>query len=172
MSKRPYSSEKNFDASYLRSILSYDQDTGQFVWKKLLSKRAVPGKNAGWSKDGYTCITIHKRHYRAHRLAWLYVYGEWPEKEIDHINGVRSDNRISNLRQANSSQNKFNTCVRGNSSSGHKGVFWNASRRAWQARIQTSGKVKHLGFYKDLPSAVSARARGEKLHFGEYRRVE
>jgi len=166
-----HSPERNFDQAYLKEILRYEPDNGHFFWRKLLSKRAVPGKKAGWSQNGYVCISIHGRYYRAHRLAWLYIYGEWPEYEIDHINGVPDDNRIENLRPATSCQNKMNAAIRSDNSSGFKGVQWNSQRKRWKAVIQKDGKVKHLGFYHDVEEAAAARATAEIKYFGEYRRT-
>ena len=85
---------------YLKSILDYDLDTGIFTWKINKAKRTKIGDIAGWSYNGYREIEINDKKYKAHRLAWLYVYGEMPNKLIDHIDGNRSNNKISNLREA------------------------------------------------------------------------
>jgi len=93
----------------LKEILDYNQHTGLFTWKKIkkYSNRSV-GDIAGSLSLGYVVIGIDKKIYKAHRLAWLYVYGEFPKEQLDHINGNKEDNRICNLREANQSQNNFN----------------------------------------------------------------
>jgi hypothetical protein len=90
----------------LKEMLTYNPDTGIFTWKVKHLKKCILNKNAGTlKKAGYITISIKKRLYLAHRLAWLYVYGEWPKNHIDHINGVRDDNRIENLRDVTQRQN-------------------------------------------------------------------
>lgn len=92
---------------YLKTIISYDPETGEFTWIIGRNNRAMPGAKAGCLRqtDGYRTIKIGKKSYNEHRLAWLYMTGEWPKKIIDHIDGNRSNNEFKNLRQANFSQN-------------------------------------------------------------------
>lgn len=107
----------------------------------------------------------------AHRLAWLYVYGEWPDAEIDHINGNTGDNRISNLRPATRAQNGANRGRQTNNASGVKGVCWHAQSGKWRAMIRISGKSRHLGLFNDIGAAAAAYARATVNRNGEFART-
>lgn len=156
----------------LKSLLAYDAETGAFTWRKPRGGQ-VAGSQAGClNRNGYTEITVHRRIYKAHRLAWLYTYGEWPPAEIDHINGNKSDNRLANLRPATRAQNVANTALRSDSASGVKGVHWSGSSRKWQAQIKHNGKSKHLGVYANIEDAAAAYRRAATEWFGDYARVE
>ena len=112
----------------LKEILSYDPETGVFTW--LLTKgRSKAGAVAGSRHStGYIIIGALGFLIRAHRMAWAFTTGEWPTEEIDHINGVESDNRMANLRQASHQQNLYNTKMRSTNTSGFKGVTKEAGR--------------------------------------------
>ncbi len=137
------------DSTRLRAVLEYDPDTGGFTWTK-------GNKPAGYlHSSGYVLIRIDGVSYRAHRLAWLYVHGVWPEDQIDHINRTRADNRISNLREATPQGNAANRGARAGSKSGYPGVTWYARYNKWQACRRHGGKIKHLGYF-DCPDAAHA----------------
>lgn len=102
--------------------------------------------------------SIDSRTYYAHRLAWLYVHWCWPAEQLDHINGVRSDYRIANLREATHAQNHQNQGVRKNNTSGATGVYWDAELGKWYARIMVEGKSLHLGTFAEKSKAIEARA--------------
>lgn len=137
----------------LKKLLSYDASTGLFTWK--LRRQGVrQGSLAGYKNNsGYVRISLHGRFYLAHRLAWLYVHGYVPKGEIDHINRIRDDNRIENLREASRTLNALNTGEYKNNSSGSKGVYFNKSANKWQAQIMVSGKRVYLGLYDDVRRA-------------------
>jgi hypothetical protein len=127
------------------------------------------GSTAGSiSSQGYVLLQVCKRRYQAHRLAWLYVYGEIPSQQVDHVNGIRSDNRIANLRLATNSQNQGNRSINCNSQSGHKGVQWSKQKRKWKAVIQVSGRRKFIGYFDTIDDAGSAYRHAAKSYFGEY----
>jgi hypothetical protein len=142
----------------LKEFLHYEPTTGIFTW--LVSptySRVKVGDTAGTLQStGYNYIQIKGRAYKVHRLAWFYVYGVWPKNQIDHINHVRDDNRIDNLREATNMQNRCNTS---NNTSGIAGV-------SWRAQIQVAGKNKHLGYFASLEDAAEARRAAETQYFG------
>ena len=151
----------------LREVLSYDPETGVFVWRVHLKKsRMKIGERAGHKKSiGYRYIGICGYEYLEHRLAWLYVYGEWPEYEIDHRNRVRSDNRILNIRQATKAENGQNQKLRSTNTSGTTGVSWSKLHLKWVAYIMVDNKHKHLGLFNDIDDAKAAHLNAKrKLH--------
>jgi hypothetical protein len=140
---------------YLKQVLDYDPETGDFFWKHRpnssdwWNKRFV-GKKAGCveRKIGYVQIPIYEKTYRGHRLAWLYMTGEWPTHEVDHIDLCKSNNAWANLREATPSQNQCNHGKRGDNTSGFKGVTFNKTcRKPWQAQIMFGRKYKYLGCF-------------------------
>lgn len=163
-------------AARLRELLSYDPETGEFRWRKGYSSRSriTAGSVAG-SPDtkGYIIITIGCLRYKAHRLAWLYMEGQWPKGNLDHINHEPSDNRRNNLREATYSGNRVNACVNSNNTSGFNNVFFNGRCpiRPWQARIQINGKLRYLGNFDTAAKAYATYCLAARRHFGEYARV-
>ena len=139
--------------------LAYDPDTGVFTRTTVLGKEAD-------ASDGYVRIKIGGKTWMAHRLAWIYKYGSIPEGyQIDHINGVRHDNRISNLRLATQAQQCQNRKKRSNNTSGHVGVTFNKALQAWAARVNVDGERIHLGYFASLEEAVRVREEAKaRLH--------
>jgi hypothetical protein len=150
----------------LRELLHYDPETGVFTWKVTLSRRAVAGKTAGAfaSLKGYTPISVLNVKYLAHRLAWFYVYGVWPSEDVDHINRVRSDNRITNLRLASRTENSQNAGLKRNNTSGYKGVSLHKTTRRWRAHLMVGRKQIHLGLFDCIHEAVAARKAAEAIY--------
>lgn len=150
----------------LKELLDYDPGTGVFTWRIDRTGTAKAGSVAGsLDADGYPQIKVDNRLYKAHRLAWLYIYGELPPHQIDHINRVRTDNRICNLRTATNAENLQNQRKRRNNTSGVIGVSWRKGLSKWQARIMFNGRCIHLGYYKTIEEAAAARAAAKaKLH--------
>ena len=154
-------------AEYLRSILHYDQETGIFTRKVSTSSNVKAGDVAGCRGGrGYLRIQLQGRKYQAHRLAWLYIHGEWPNDQIDHINRDRSDNRIDNLREVTNKQNHQNKSKYSNNTSGHPGVYWHKQNSKWQAKIEHNQKQIHLGYFTNIEEALSARKAGELKYWG------
>ena len=149
----------------LKELLHYDLNTGVFTRQKPIRGMAV-GSVCGCSdKDGYIHISVDKKRYKAHRLAWLYVNGSFPPDQIDHINRVKDDNRIENLRLATGSQNCQNQSKRRNNKSGVIGVNWCKRERKWRARIGINGQEICLGYYSTIKDAALSRAAAKaKIH--------
>jgi len=147
----------------LKSLLTYDPDTGEFRWRVSKSNRAPVGGLAGCSdKYGYVVIRVDGVLHKAHRLAWLYCHGMFPDKNLDHINQTPSDNRISNLRAVDQHENNQNRRIQKNSLSGITGVSWHKTHKLWQARIYTREGCRNLGWFKTKEDAAHARAQAER----------
>lgn len=150
----------------LKQWLCYDPDIGHFTWKVSRGSRAKAGSIAGTlNPDGYIQIKLLGKFHKAHRLAWLYIHDSLPKNLIDHVNGIRHDNRIANLRDATQKQNSENRGKGSNNTSGFKGVHWHAKAQKWRARIQHNGKHIHLGFFNDSGIAHEAYKSAEKQLF-------
>lgn len=149
----------------LIDVLSYDGETGLFTWKTFRGNTAKKGSIAGWNHtDGYIRVMVFDRAYLAHRLAWFYIHGKWPEDEIDHADGDPKNNRIANLREASNSQNSHNRCVRKDSKTGHKGVSF-TKYGTYKVRVAANGKRVHIGNFRDLDDAIAAcKEMREKMH--------
>ena len=150
-------SYKDISSSVALSLLDYNEKTGIFKWrfreegpKSWNTQNA--GKESGRLINGYRYIRINGRSYRAHRLAWLMVTGEWPDHEIDHINGNRDDNRFHNLRLADRVQQGHNRHASGKSNI--LGVHWCKKNNKWFAFTRIDGKKKNLGGF-NCPAAAS-----------------
>lgn len=155
-------------AERLREVMHYDPATGEFLWKKPTSNRVKAGDRPREVNQGYYVLTIDGKTYRAHRLAWLFVYGKWPDQMIDHKNCDRKDNRIENLRDVSrtiNQQNRRSAC--GNSKSGLLGAHWNASANLWHSAISVHGVRHRLGNFKTAEAAHQAYlAAKRRLHEG------
>lgn len=146
---------------YLKEILHYDKETGIFIWKRNLSTKNK--KEAGWiDGNNYRQINLKNKQYYCHRLAWLYEYGYFPENEIDHINKIRNDNRICNLREVSRVCNARNGKLSINNTSGVKGVSFFKRDNNWTAQIMINYKTYKLGYYDDFDDAVCARLAAEQ----------
>lgn len=169
-------SKSEMTADYLHQCLSYDSLSGAFSWKvrplahfkdaraQKIWNTKYSGKQAGAVMPiGYVIIRIHKQCYYAHRLAWLYVYGQWP-KEIDHINGITADNRIENLRSVSHAENGKNVKKPSHNLTGVIGVCVPNDGGRIQARIQVNGKDIKLGRFDSIEEAKMARLRASKKY--------
>src|SRR3990167_10275155 len=146
----------------LKELLDYDPETGVFTWK--VSRKGIrKDRVAGCLNNrGYLHIVVNSRPYKAHRLAWIYVYGCWPENEIDHINHDKSDNRIINLREATRKINCKNQSLYRNNSSGVTGLVWNSRKNKWRVHIGHNGKLIHGGDFLNKKDAITRRNQLQK----------
>jgi hypothetical protein len=158
-------------AERLREVLHYDQETGEFRWK--VRRHGVRlGAVAGCiDARGYWSIKIDRRTYRASRLAWLYMTGEWPKLLIDHDNNVSSDNSWENLREASDAQNQWNSRKPRTNTSGAKGVTWRSDAGKWQAQICVNYRHVYLGLFDDISEAAAAYVAASEKYHGEFGRV-
>lgn len=149
----------------LKEILEYNPKTGVFTYLIPRGGKS-PGDQAGSINQlGYCQIEIdYKKHLR-HRLAWLYIYGEFPEGFLDHVNGITTDDRIENLREATAGENQFNSRRRKDNKSGFKGVHWHKGINKWVGSVKHNKKQIHVGSF-DCPKKANqaVKAKREELH--------
>lgn len=145
---------------HIKETYEYDPATGKIFWKSKLK-----GKETFKSiiTAGYLYGKIHRKSYLAHRIAWLLHYGEWPKNDIDHINGIKTDNRLCNLRDVEHSENMKNRKVSKLNRYGVHGVYKEINR--WRVSIEANKKKHHIGCFKTFEEAVAARKDAEK-HYG------
>jgi hypothetical protein len=150
----------------LHEVLAYSPKTGHFTWRVTRGWKAPAGTRAGTPHArGYIALMVDQKLYLAHRLAWLYVYGVWPVHTIDHINGVRNNNRISNLRDVTIQSNLHNQSTPYKSNkSGLRGVSFEARSNKWYARIRVNTKSVMLGYFLTAQEAHAAYVSAKHLH--------
>lgn len=153
----------NIDFTYIRQLLNYDKETGKFMWKVRVNSKVPAGKIAGTPQsNGYIFITTRGKKLLAHRLAWFFENGEFPNGPIDHINGIRTDNRIINLRSVTTSQNLHNQ-KKPRKNNPYLGVSIIKGTNYWQAHIAANGKQKNLGRFKTPEEARNAYIEAKKI---------
>jgi hypothetical protein len=152
---------------YINTQLKYNPKTGFIFWK-------IPGpgrklnKPAGWIKEGYIRIGLSGKQLYAHRIAWIISTGEWPKNDIDHINMIKSDNRLINLREATRTENTRNNKICKRNTSGVTGVHYYKSRKVWQVYVRVNNRNKHIGYFSKLLDAKKARISAEKKYYGVF----
>ena len=147
----------------LKEVAIYDAETGQFVWSTNRGGFVQRGRVCGCVVNGYVSIAIDGKRHKAHRLAWLYVYGVWPKEEIDHIDGDKSNNRIANLREASHSENLQNQRIAiRSSSSGLIGASFYKRTGKWASVIKVDGKARHLGYFDTAIDAHKAYVNSKR----------
>jgi hypothetical protein len=168
--------KRELNSDVAREIFRYIPETGNLFWmprdsnwfasiraEKAFSKN-FEGREALASPTakGYKAGALWGKSYLAHRVIWLLMTGSWPEGDIDHINGIRSDNRWSNLRAVSRTENMRNKRKNKNNKSGHVGVHWHARDGRWVAKIGHEGRDRWLGQFGSLDDAVAARKAAER----------
>ncbi|WP_457659611.1 HNH endonuclease [Sinorhizobium medicae] len=155
----------------LKAELHYDPESGKFTRRTARGNRAagiVVGTDDG---QGYLKIQVLGHRHKAHRLAWLYVHGRFPENEIDHINGIKSDNRLANLREATTLENCRNRPMRSDNAIGLKGVSFHPSTGKYRAKISFGGKEHSLGLHDTPEAAHEAYLAAANDNFGKFARA-
>ncbi len=163
------------DPELLRKLLRYEPETGKLFWNHrpldmFKKKQTWAAWNTRWAgKEAFTSTNLHgyrqgnifKCVTRAHRVIWAIVTGRWPSEQIDHINGIRTDNRLQNLREVSGSENSKNKCQRSNNTSGVTGVSWSRDKQKWLADIRVNRKQIYIGRFDNFEDAVAARKAAE-----------
>lgn len=155
----------------LQELLHYDSGTGEFTWAQARGVFKAGDKCPRMTKNGYKRVSLDGHCYLQHRLAWLWVYGYFPVGQIDHINGIRTDNRIANLRDVSAFENQQNlkSAQRNNRSCGLLGVTYTrvCPSRPWKASIRANGKNHFLGHFNTPEDAHAAYLSAKRrLHPG------
>ena len=146
----------------VKELFEY-RDDGKLIQKKARQGARVGTEAGRVGNRGYRQATVLGKLYSTHRIIFLYHHGYLP-KRLDHINGVRTDNRIENLRECTSAQNKANS--KGTAASGYKGVY--KMRRRWKAQIRVNNKDIYLGLYANIETAAQVAAAAREHYFGEF----
>lgn len=152
----------------LRQLLRYEPETGKLFWlpRDCTSRRfnsQYAGKEALYciNNKGYPHGSIMAHRYNAHVVIWAITHGAWPSGQIDHINGVKTDNRLVNLRHVSAAENQRNMKRPINNTSGIVGVGWCAGKRKWRASINVNDRTRHIGYFSDIADAATARKAAE-----------
>ena len=162
--------------SELKELMHYDPAAGQFVRLKARFHPQRIGQIAGCvnkhPRRGYVVIKIHGKSYEAHRLAWLYMTGEWPKSQIDHRDEDKTNNRWDNLREATHTQNIWHRGKQKNNASGIRGVYWRADIGKWRAVLQAGRKAGRKALFSahfaTREEAAAAYAVAARAYFGEF----
>lgn len=162
---------------YLKECFDYDGTNGHLIWKTRPRSHfktdkawaTINGRCSGLiagatDRAGYLVVGINGQLYRAHRIVWAIYRGRITADDIDHINGVKFDNRIRNLRLVTRGDNLKNLSLRSSSSSGHTGVSWNKRKHMWRAYIGSGRTQIHIGYFNKFDAAISARKEAERKY--------
>lgn len=155
-------------------LLTYCRESGVLKWRYRISSKVKPDLIAGWlDEEGYRVVRVDGVNLRAHRVIWLMVHGIWPVSMLDHVNGDRADNRLSNLREATNSQNQMNKKNNGGEA-GFKGVcvVRKKSGLRYRPQIYVDGKLKTFGLFKTPAEAHEVYKREALARFGEFARFK
>ena len=155
------------------SVVSYDPDTGWFIRKRSKQCPWTVGKRTGSvAPKGYRLLHINGAYYMEHRVAWIVVHGEIPEgMTVDHINGVKGDNRIANLRLATDCQNSYHRPRKSNNVTGYKGVYQRENGK-YRATITVNRKRTSLGTFDTKEEAYAAYCEAARRLHGEFARLQ
>lgn len=155
--------------SELKKVLHYDPTTGIFTWLVRRGNKK-PGDIAGYTdiNIGYSMVRYRGELYLSHRLAWFYTFGYFPKYQLDHINNVRNDNRIVNLRESSNQENNCNKFLTKSNKSGVKGVSWHKKANKWSAEVWSDYKKYYLGLFENKSEAENAVIKKRSELHGEF----
>lgn len=156
---------------FLLSVLHYDPETGLLTWidQHYRAGRDRVGQVAGrLHRSGYVNLKIFGVEYAAHRIAWMMVTGLWPERDLDHIDHNRANNKLANLRAATRRQNMMNRSINKGNQSGVKGVWYSKPRRSWMASISVEAHKSVVELFPSKEEAVAWRRKNERQYYGEF----
>lgn len=175
---------KSVDIVLLRSLVAYDAETGGLTWlERPLSLFSSEQYHRNWNRrysakpaftaqlKGYLVGAIFHHNFFAHRVCWALSTGSWPAAYIDHINGIKSDNRLINLRLSTHGQNQHNKTKQQNNTSGFKGVTFKTQNKQWCAQISVDGKRKYLGLFPTAETAHAAYVKASQSLHKEFARA-
>jgi hypothetical protein len=156
------------DLSLLISSLIYNPLTGEFIRTASRNRPDMVGKRAdSFTQHGYRVLCVCGVRYYAHRVAWLFVYGEWPD-HIDHINGIGTDNRIVNLRSCSQAENVRNQRISIKNKSGCKNVSWHTKSQKWMVTVTIAKKQQYFGLFEDIDDAKNMARQAVMLVHGQF----
>jgi hypothetical protein len=158
------------DISRIKQLFDYVSQTGHLYWRAKGRGRVKTRPAGTILSTGYIGVVIGEKRHFAHRICWAIHFGKWPSDQIDHINGIKIDNRICNLREATNSQNGKNARIPSNNTSGVCGVTYDKVNKRWRSIIKVNGKQIHLGRWSSFEDAVVARKEAESCYFGQWAR--
>lgn len=151
--------------SRVKELFSYCPESGLFTRLVTINKKAKKGDIAGHKNGhGYLHASVDGKLYKIHRLAFLYMTGSFPDACVDHIDGDRVNNSWSNLRVVTVGENNKNRGIGSNNTTGFNGVYWDKTHKKWQALIQASDRLKHLGYLDNIEDAVACREKANKVY--------
>ena len=153
--------ESLLSQSELKRLLHYNPETGVFTRLVKTAHRIKIGDIAGCKDKGYLRIRINGNLYLAHRLAFLYITGAWPENEVDHDDRIRDNNKWDNLKDSTVQYNNKNHKIRSDNKSGFNGVYWDKNCKRWRSQIAVDGEIKRLGCFIRKSDAIDARKQAD-----------
>ena len=181
---------KTCSIDLLRKLLDYDSETGALTWRARTpdmfedgghsaahtcakwNSRYAGGVAGGMLADGHIQVRIEAKFYKAHRVIWALMTGDWPKNEIDHKNCAPADNRWENLREATRSQNAKNMRKPKTNKSGAKGVYWHKAAQKWCVQVSADGMRLYCGVFEDFEAAVHEYRKIINEYNGEFARAE
>lgn len=162
----------NLTADKLRELMLYDPENGTFKWKAKrngVRRYTIPGR---LSANGYWRIRVNHENHLSHRLAWLYMTGQWPKYWIDHIDGNKLNNKFSNLRECTPSQNHQNKKTMSNNKTALKGSWFDKANKKYKAAISINGIQITIGYFNTVEEAHNAYCKAAKELYGSFARLK